>query len=79
MNTKSIIVFSAVAVALALFVSPLLAATNANAGSISQSIKGTQIIKQDSQCIAGLGFLLSCNNLAGNLQFNTGSQVAGSK
>ena len=78
MNTKSIIAFSAVAVALALFASPLLAATEANANHISQSITGTQTIKQSSQCVSIIS-ALNCNNLGGNFQFNTGNQVAGSK
>ena len=79
MNTKSIIAFSAVAVALALFASPLLAATEANANHISQSITGTQTTTQSSQCVSDVTSTLCGINLGGNFQFNTGNQVAGSK
>lgn len=79
MNTKSIIAFSAVAVALALFASPLLAATEANANHVKQSITGTQSIKQSSQCVSGIASTLCGNSLGANIQFNTGNQVAGSR
>ncbi len=44
---------------------------------IEQEIEMNQAIKQDSQCVSGETTELSCNNIAVNLQNNTGNQAAG--
>ena len=79
MNTKSILAFSAVAVALAMIASPLLTAANANAFSISQFIGLSQSSSQSGQCVSGVAVATSCTNTATNTNFNTGNQVAGTQ
>ena len=42
-----------------------------------QEIEMNQGIKQESSCVSGVASTLDCNNIALNLQFNTGNQALG--
>ncbi len=81
MNTKSILACTAVVVALALFISPLVVADDAMAtkkkNKANQSIEQSQTNKQNSQCVSGTITLLCGNNFSAQLQAQLGNNALG--
>ena len=83
MNTNSILAFSAIAVALAIFVAPFAASdvsarhdvTQSN--TASQSISQSQSSSQNSLCASGDDTSFSCNNTSYQFQYNRGNNAAG--
>ena len=80
MNTKSILAFSAIAVALAILVAPFAVSdvsanhrTQSNTGS--QSISQSQSSSQNSLCVSGDDTTASCNNFSRQSQFNFGNNA----
>jgi hypothetical protein len=76
MNTKTVLTYSAVVIAFALIAAPLALSESASAFSFSsQSITQKQSGSQSSFTV-GFANLFSGNNLLGQFQSNTGSNVA---
>ncbi len=51
--------------------------SNNNDNEAEQEIEQQQFSSQDSQCISGVATLASCNNVAVQLNLNTGNQALG--
>ncbi len=77
MNTKSILAFAAITVALALLVSPILA-TDADAKS-KQSIKQKNKASSSGQCTAGVTLTASCTSTTGQANTNSGFNIFASQ
>ena len=78
MNTKTVLVCTAVVIAFALFVAPLAISQDVSADNkAKQKISQKQKSSQNSLSVSGGGNFLSGNNVNFQGQFNSGSNILG--
>ncbi len=79
-STKTILASSAVIIAFALIVAPFALSDDALAKKSNngiQTIHQGQVNEQNGQCVSGDVTIISCNNVAPQLQFNKGKLSLG--